>query len=96
MSEKHTNKIVNLYFQETSYIEDDFNKRWEEKIETFELQSKLGHTIPVYYICPNNNYKNKTIVLFAFGTISHNILKNCFYLLISILMIQYNEINKIL
>ncbi len=71
MSEKHTNDIVNLYFQDTGYDINSFNSRWEELVREFEIVSDLGHIIPVYYITQDNNYDNKTIILVHWHESNH-------------------------
>ena len=71
MSEKHTNDIVELYFQDTGYSVDDFNNCWWDTFQEFEIESDLGHTIPVYYLLPNNKYENKTIVLVHWHESNH-------------------------
>lgn len=71
MSEKHTNDIVELYFQDTGYAMDTFNNRWGSATWEFEIESNLGHTIPVYYILSDNNYENKTVVLVHWHESNH-------------------------
>jgi fermentation-respiration switch protein FrsA (DUF1100 family) len=71
MSEKHTNEIVELYFNDTGYSLFEFNKNWESKIKHYELTSFLGYTIPVTYICTNENYENKTIILVHWHESNH-------------------------
>lgn len=71
MSEKRTDDIVKLYFQDTGYSVDSFNNRWGGLIQEFKIESHLGHTIPVYYITQDNNYENKTIILVHWHESNH-------------------------
>ncbi|MGL4738209.1 MAG: alpha/beta hydrolase [Cellulosilyticaceae bacterium] len=71
MSQEHTNSIVELYFEDTGYVVSDFEKRWGDSLQAFELRSGLGHSIPGYYILPENNYENKTIVLVHWHESNH-------------------------
>ncbi|AEY65556.1 alpha/beta hydrolase [Clostridium sp. BNL1100] len=71
MSEKHTNEIVELYFTDTGYSLSEFNKNWASKINNYELTSVFGHTIPVTYICANEKYENKTIILVHWHESNH-------------------------
>ncbi len=63
MTEEHTNDMVELYFQETGFYLDDFMNSWEASIDEYKIDSKEGYTIPIYYICPQGSYENKTIIL---------------------------------
>lgn len=63
MSERHTNEIVDLYFKDAGYSLHSFNDKWKSKEEQYTLNSSLGHTIPVTYVCAEGNYENNTIIL---------------------------------
>lgn len=71
MTEKHTNKIVNLYLNDAGYDMEAFNKKWEGEIQSFNLESDLGHIIPVYYIAQNDNYDNRTVILVHWHESNH-------------------------
>lgn len=71
MSEKHTNEIVNLYFQDTKYTLEAFNESWQPSTHVYKLSSVAGHTIPVYYICQDKEYENKTIILVHWHESNH-------------------------
>ncbi|MEN6324780.1 MAG: alpha/beta hydrolase [Syntrophomonas sp.] len=71
MSEQHTNEIVELYFQDAGYSVDSFNSTWASKMEQYNLVSEQGHTIPVFYICSNEDYNNKTIILIHWHESNH-------------------------
>jgi uncharacterized protein len=72
MSERHTNEIVNLYFEDTGYSLDSFNDKWKPKAEQYTLTSNQGHTIPVTYICAKGNYENNTIILVHWHESNHS------------------------
>lgn len=72
MSEKHTDAIAELYFEDTGYDIEAFTEKW--RIQTFEITSDLGHRIPVYYIAPNCNYDNKTVVLVHWHESNHVVM----------------------
>lgn len=69
MSEKHTEDIVQLYFEDTEFDISTFKEKWQT--QTFEIVSDLGHEIPVYYITPNASYDNKTVVLVHWHESNH-------------------------
>lgn len=71
MSEKRTNNIVDLYFEDTGFNLIEFNNNWQDKIDEYEIVSDLGHTIPVYYITQNDKYNNKTVVLVHWHESNH-------------------------
>lgn len=71
MSEQHTNEIVELFFQDAGYSVDSFNTIWASKVEQYNLVSEQGHIIPVFYICPNEDYNNKTIILIHWHESNH-------------------------
>lgn len=71
MSEKHTNDIIELYFHDAGYSPDSFSTAWNDKLEAYTLTSEAGYTIPVYYICPNGAYDNKTMILVHWHEANH-------------------------
>lgn len=71
MSEKRTNKIVDLYFSDTGFNIESFNDNWQKHIHEYEIESDLGHTIPVYYIAQNEKFDNKTVVLVHWHESNH-------------------------
>ncbi|MDF2589239.1 MAG: hypothetical protein K0S41_3080 [Anaerocolumna sp.] len=71
MSEKHTNKIVNLYFDDVGYSRSEFISTWEAKMNNFELISNSDYVIPVTYICPKENLNNKTMILVHWHESNH-------------------------
>ncbi|WP_206458982.1 alpha/beta hydrolase [Anaerovorax sp. IOR16] len=74
MSEKHTNDIVKIYYQDVGYTTDTFNSTWLNQIQSYELTAEQGYTIPVYYICPNEVYENKTIILVHWHESNHTVM----------------------
>lgn len=71
MSERHTNEIVELYFEDTGFSADSFIPAWVDKVEQYDLTSKQGHTIPITYICTDKNYQNDTIILVHWHESNH-------------------------
>ncbi len=63
MTEEHTNDMVELYFQETGFSIEHFMDTWEASIIEYKIDSQAGYSIPIYYICPQGTYENKTIIL---------------------------------
>lgn len=74
MSEKHTNEIVALFYNDTGYSSNDFYAKWESKMEEYNLTSTKGHTIPVTYICSDGNYDNDTIILVHWHESNHTVM----------------------
>ena len=71
MQEKHTNDIVDLYFQDTGFNINSFNEDWQEQIQEFQIISDLGHSIPTYYIRQSKGYDNKTVILVHWHESNH-------------------------
>ncbi|MGL4345193.1 MAG: alpha/beta hydrolase [Cellulosilyticaceae bacterium] len=71
MSERHTEDITTLYFQDTGYSPDTFVNTWSPSTQSFTLQSPLGHKIPVSYIRPTHDANNKTVVLVHWHESNH-------------------------
>lgn len=69
MSEKHTNDIIELYFEDTGYDIQVFDEKWQA--QPFEITSDFGHEIPVYYLTSNSGYDNKTIILVHWHESNH-------------------------
>lgn len=72
MTQKHTDDISQLFLNDMNYDIKSFSLKYDNKIEDLELISKHSHTIPVTYICKNNTYDNKTIVLVHWHETNHN------------------------
>jgi uncharacterized protein len=71
MSEKHTNDIIELYFHDVGYSSDSFSTARNDNLESYTLTSDAGYTIPVYYICPNGAYENKTMIFVHWHESNH-------------------------
>jgi len=71
MTAKHTIDIVELYFQDTGFSFGNFNDAWGKRIDEYKLNSQVGYTIPIYYICPQADYENKTIILVHWHESNH-------------------------
>lgn len=71
MSETHTNEIVEMYFDDAGYSVSEFTENWGAKAENYELASTQGYTIPVTYICANEDYKSDTIILVHWHEANH-------------------------
>lgn len=61
MSKEHTEEVAKMFIEDMNFDLDDFYKVYGNKIESFSIKSKYGHSIPVKYMC-DDGY-DKTIVL---------------------------------
>jgi uncharacterized protein len=71
MTEKHTNEIVDLYFEDMNYDKEQFKSNWGSKLEEHAIIGDDKHKIPIYYYKPQNSYNNKTIVLVHWHESNH-------------------------
>lgn len=71
MTQEHTNEIVDLYFEDMHYNQEQFKNNWDSMLEEDVILGADKHKIPIYYYKPQNNYDNKTIVLVHWHESNH-------------------------